>query len=94
MIRIIPTILKRADVLNQLITALRGMWGTTKEKDNTTYHLGQISITFIRGSTVKNTSATSAMLVILEGSNLRGYVLEANETKQIAGSLGLLFSEI
>ena len=94
MIRIIPTILKRTDVLNQIITALRGMWGTTKEKDNTTYHLGQISITFVRGSEVTNTSATSAMLVILEGSNLRGYVIEPNQTKQIAGSLGLLFTEI
>ena len=94
MIRIIPTILKRADVLNQIITALRGMWGTTEEKDNTTYHLGQISITFVRGSKVTNNSATSAMLVILEGSNLRGYKLEANETKEIAGSLGLLFAEI
>lgn len=94
MIRIIPTILKRADVLNQIITALRGMWGTTKDKDNTTYHLGQISITFVRGSKVTNSSATSAMLILLEGSNLRGYVLEPNETKAITGALGLLFVEI
>jgi len=94
MIRIIPTILKRSDVLNQIITALRGIWGTTKDNDNSAYHLGQISITFVRGSKVTNTSATSAMLVILEGSNLRGYELEANETKEIAGSLGLLFAEI
>jgi hypothetical protein len=94
MIRIIPTILKRSDILNQLITALQGVWGSTKDKDNSAYHLGRIAITFVRGNTVTNSSATSAMLIVLEGSNLRGYVLEPNETKSIAGSLGLLFAEI
>ena len=45
MIKIIPTILKRSDVLMQMLSALLGTWGNEDNNAGKTYYLGKIVIT-------------------------------------------------
>ena len=93
MIKIIPTILKRSDVLNQILSALLGTWGSETNNNNSTFYLGKIVITMVHGSVVKNPSKTNALLIMLEGSSLKGYMLAGEATKTVSGQIGILISD-
>ena len=93
MIKIIPTILKRSDVLMQILSALLGTWGNEDNNAGKTYYLGKIVITMVSGSKVKNPSKSNALLIMLEGSTLKGYMLTSEAEKAVSGSIGILISD-
>ena len=93
MIKIIPTILKRSDVQMQMLSALLGTWGNEDNHSGKTYYLGKIVITMVHGNKVKNPSKNEALLIMLEGTNLKGYMLTGESEKTVAGSIGILISD-
>ena len=84
--------LKRVDVLPQIYTAMTGLWGkTTDDKKNAHISIGLITVTFVRGDNVTNTSNNPALLVYLVGNEIKGKRIEAGASS--AGGFGILIMD-